>query len=67
MQFHGISVDILFAQLAMTHIPENLDLSNNNILRGCDEQTVRSLNGCRVTDAMLKLVPKVEVFRTALR
>eukprot|EP00198_Chlamydomonas_reinhardtii_P013319 XP_001702656.1 poly(a) polymerase [Chlamydomonas reinhardtii] len=67
IKYKGVQIDILYASLAMQTLPEQLDLSNHAVLRGCDEPTVRALNGCRVTDTMLKLVPRQEVFRTALR
>ncbi|KAG2498362.1 hypothetical protein HYH03_003621 [Edaphochlamys debaryana] len=67
IKYKGIQIDILYAPLAMHTLPETLDLSNHTVLRGCDEATVRSLNGCRVTDTLLKLVPRQDVFRLALR
>lgn len=113
MKFEGISIDLLYARLNITSIPEvrsaacsaperpsalawmitfhvpqsssvlprhgspgrsprlslsqNLDLTNNIHLRGLDESSVRSVNGCRVTDRILQLVPEVSAFRTALR
>lgn len=66
-KFNGISVDLLYAQLAQWLIPENLDISHESVLHNADEQTVRSLNGCRVTDQILSLVPNIQNFRTALR
>lgn len=48
-------------------MPDDLDLSDNNLLLGLDERCIRSLNGSRVTDEILRLVPSVPVFRLALR
>jgi len=54
LQFKGVEMDVLYAGLAQFLIPDSLDLSHNSVLRGCDEQSVRSLNGCRVTDTILR-------------
>ncbi|KAK9803319.1 hypothetical protein WJX73_001420 [Symbiochloris irregularis] len=64
----GISIDLLYASLgSMAIVPEDLNVKGISILRNCDEVSVRSLNGCRVTDTMLAEVPNPEAFRTALR
>nr|XP_032804360.1 poly(A) polymerase gamma isoform X3 [Petromyzon marinus] len=65
-KFDGIEIDLLFARLNMQSIPKKLDLRNDNILRNLDIRCIRSLNGCRVTDEILHLVPNVETFRLAL-
>ncbi|KAI9033283.1 putative PAP1-poly(A) polymerase [Hyaloraphidium curvatum] len=65
--FHGIPIDLVFATVNMSSVPDTLDLRDTSILKGLDEATVRSLNGSRVTDEILHLVPNVETFRTALR
>lgn len=67
LEFSGISIDLIFARLQLSSIPLTLDLKDNNLLRGLDEQDLRSLNGTRVTDEILELVPQQKTFRTALR
>ncbi|XP_077521971.1 poly(A) polymerase hiiragi isoform X5 [Amblyomma americanum] len=67
MTFDGIELDMLFARLALKDIPENQDLRDVNILKNLDHKCVRSLNGCRVTDEILHLVPNRETFRLSLR
>ncbi|XP_064484839.1 poly(A) polymerase beta-like isoform X2 [Ornithodoros turicata] len=67
MTFDGIELDMLFARLALKDIPEDQDLRDVNILKNLDPKCVRSLNGCRVTDEILHLVPNRETFRLSLR
>jgi poly(A) polymerase len=67
LRYLGIHMDLLCARLALTSVPEDLDLRNDAILQNLDERCVRSLGGSRVTDEILRLVPNVEEFRTALR
>ncbi|TIB85792.1 Poly(A) polymerase [Wallemia mellicola] len=63
----GIEIDFLVARLALATIPDDLELADDNLLKNLDERCVRSLNGSRVTDEILRVVPNVQVFRESLR
>jgi poly(A) polymerase len=68
MKYCGIQIDLLFAKLSMNTIDDDLNsLQDDNLLKNCDKESILSLNGCRVTDQILSLVPNVENFRLTLR
>lgn len=46
---------------------DSFDLRDDNLLKNLDQKSVRSLNGCRVTDEILRLVPNINNFRLTLR
>ncbi|XP_028417685.1 poly(A) polymerase type 3-like isoform X2 [Dendronephthya gigantea] len=67
MEFCRIEMDLLFARLALAQVPDNLDLLDESLLKNLDQKCVKSLNGCRVTDEILRLVPNHESFKLTLR
>ena len=67
LKFSGISIDLIFAHLAVASVPPSLTLKDTNLLRGLDDRDLRSVNGTRVTDEILELVPQKTTFRIALR
>jgi poly(A) polymerase len=67
-EYSGISIDLIYARIAaLTQVPKELSLLDSELLRGLNETELRSLNGTRVTDEILNLVPQKAIFRTALR
>ncbi|CZT51721.1 probable PAP1-poly(A) polymerase [Rhynchosporium secalis] len=67
-KYSGIDLDILFGRIAgLSQIPRDLKMVESDLLRGLEGEEARSLNGVRVADEMLSLVPQPNVFRTALR
>ncbi|KAG0327558.1 polynucleotide adenylyltransferase [Dissophora globulifera] len=67
MKFSEIPIDLTFARLGLSSVPDTLDLSDDSLLRNLDDRCIRSVNGSRVTDEILRLVPNIPAFRTALR
>lgn len=67
MKIFGVPVDLLFASMPLDTIPSDLDLVDNaDLFRNLDEAAMRSINGCRVAEMILRLVPNVDRFRTTL-
>ena len=66
-EYHGISIDLIFSRIIQKQLPKDLTLKDSALLRGLDEAELRSLNGTRVTNEILELVPEKKTFRQALR
>ncbi|RIB08942.1 Poly(A) polymerase central domain-containing protein [Gigaspora rosea] len=67
LRFQDIPIDLIFARLELPKVPDELELRENTLLKNLDETCIRSLNGSRVTDEILRLVPSIPAFRTSLR
>eukprot|EP01090_Pellita_catalonica_P015252 TRINITY_DN408_c0_g1_i1.p1 TRINITY_DN408_c0_g1~~TRINITY_DN408_c0_g1_i1.p1 ORF type:complete len:766 (-),score=108.03 TRINITY_DN408_c0_g1_i1:21-2318(-) len=67
--YDGVDIDLLYVCLDKEYIQENLDLLDEITLTLVKEgeKGTLSLNGCRVTDEILRLVPNQETFRTTLK
>eukprot|EP01084_Bolivina_argentea_P113891 202878_1 len=63
----GVPVDMLFVSIEAMKVSHPPDLDCSELLKGLDEQGLRSLNGARVTHMILSLVPDHDAFRTTLR
>jgi len=75
LKMRGVSLDLLFARLARPLDEARLAagedpfdlLKEDDVMRHMDEKSVRCLNGYRVADQILQLVPQKEAFRHTLR
>lgn len=68
MELCGIDIDLIFARIpTLNSVPLDLDLRDTKLLEGMDQAEIKSVNGTRVTDEILGLVPQPKTFRTALR
>ena len=67
IKYDTIAFDLVYVPLASEHVASDLDINDISIIRNVSQDSVTSINGRRVTDKILQLVPDVAVFRTALR
>eukprot|EP00428_Durinskia_dybowskii_P042691 CAMPEP_0170270560 /NCGR_PEP_ID=MMETSP0116_2-20130129/35225_1 /TAXON_ID=400756 /ORGANISM="Durinskia baltica, Strain CSIRO CS-38" /LENGTH=585 /DNA_ID=CAMNT_0010521753 /DNA_START=31 /DNA_END=1788 /DNA_ORIENTATION=- len=70
LKMNNVCIDLLFARLATALLPgadpEEM-ARDDDVLRNMDEKSVRCMNGFRVADQILALVPNEETFRRTLR
>ncbi|EMC92029.1 hypothetical protein BAUCODRAFT_78629 [Baudoinia panamericana UAMH 10762] len=67
LKIQGVDIDLIFCSLQVQSVPDKMDLADDNLLRGLDDTDVRCVNGTRVTNRILQLVPQTKTFRYALR
>ncbi|ULU13455.1 hypothetical protein L3Y34_016158 [Caenorhabditis briggsae] len=67
MKYDEIEIDLLFCSLDLPEVPEDLNISDDSLLKNLDQESVRSLNGAKGTEMILKLVPNQETFALTLR
>ena len=65
--YHGISIDLNFCELNVPQVPRDMEVADDMILRGIDETGAKAINGTRVADKMMELIPQMAVFRVALK
>lgn len=65
--WNGIDLDVLLARLELTKVPELNMILDDKILKGLDSAAIRSINGPRVTEMLIKLVPNYKNFSLVLR
>ncbi|CAJ1362174.1 unnamed protein product [Effrenium voratum] len=69
LKMRGVCIDLLFARLSRPPEAEVAEevVKEDGVLKDMDEKSVRCLNGFRVADQILRLVPNQETFRRTLR
>jgi hypothetical protein len=66
----GIPIDMVFCALQLQQLPvlpAELDVLDHKLLKGLDQQSMRSLNGVRVAEWICRLVPNIDSFTITLR
>lgn len=68
LEYEGVDIDLIFASLpSQSSISRDFTLNDQQVLRGLDDDSIRSVNGVRTAKEMLELVPQQTSFRHALR
>jgi poly(A) polymerase len=66
-KFEGVDIDLSFVAIQREHVPDNINMLDDKIHVGLDENAVRSVNGVRDAILLIEKVPNTAVFRQALR
>jgi poly(A) polymerase len=63
----GVDIDLIFSKLSVDQIPGLSDLEKDDILQGMEETSIRALNGYRVAQSLMSLVPNLDSWRLTLK
>jgi poly(A) polymerase len=59
-EYKRVDIDLLFARVELKEVSDSLEsLQENDILRNCDSESIKSLNGRRATDAIINEIPNM--------
>ncbi|KAK1435879.1 hypothetical protein QVD17_01651 [Tagetes erecta] len=64
--FDGILINLTFAKLQVTAVPESVDISEPSFIKDIDETSWNSFSGVRVKNSILHIVPDVKIFKELL-
>lgn len=64
--FSGIDIDLSFTQLTLKTVPDKLKLDDERLYKNMSQKDIKSINGIRVAEEILRHVPNVETFKEAL-
>ncbi|KAI9328363.1 Poly(A) polymerase central domain-containing protein [Obelidium mucronatum] len=64
---NGIEIDLVYTRLLHSKVQKSLNLLDDSIIEHLDDRCIRSLNGLRVAERILNLVPDIATFKTVLQ
>ncbi len=67
VKYRGIFLDILVASVPSTSIVVGMESVDDSLIFKVEEKCMKSMNGIRVADKIIKLVPDPKTFREATR
>ena len=67
VKYRGVYLDILVASVPFDTIDPSMECVDDSLIFQVDEKCMKSMNGIRVADKILKLVPSPRTFREAAR
>ena len=66
-KYNNVDIDMVYAQLQIELLDATWDINDDRNLRNLDNTSILSLNGVRLAQKTLELVPNKAIFRLALR
>jgi len=68
LKFFEVEIDLLYCQLDMDTIPKDINLTaDDRLLQGLDDKDLRSINGCRVAEMIIHMVPDHKIYTDTLK